>query len=132
MSIYSYNARAYMHTLASVRYLGTASDVKISVPYGYKKVFDREGRKRIYEIYENQYALPLGYTYDTVTSESDAEDLSAAHKQELTMLSAIVEDDAVEKKCKSHDGRSRFPASDRREVADHQNQTGQRRDGERW
>lgn len=97
VSIYSYNARAYMHTLASVRYLGTASDVKISVPYGYKKVFDREGRKRTYEIYENQYALPLGYTYDTVTSESDAEDLSAAHKQELTMLSAIVEDDAVEK-----------------------------------
>lgn len=95
VSIYSYNARTYMHELASVRYLGTSDDVKIPLPYGYKKVYDKETKKRIYSIYENQYTLPLGYTYDTVTSESDAEELSAAEKQELTMLSAIVEDDTM-------------------------------------
>ena len=95
VSIYSYNARTYMHELASVRYLGTSDDVKIPLPYGYKNVYDKETKKRTYSIYENQYTLPLGYTYDTVTNESDAGNLSAAEKQELTMLSAIVEDDAM-------------------------------------
>lgn len=96
VSIYSYNARTYMHELASVRYMGTSDKVKLLMPYGYRKIYDKENKKQTWSIYENQYALPLGYTYDTVTAESEAEKLSAAEKQELTMLSAIVEDDALE------------------------------------
>lgn len=95
VSIYSYNARTYMHELASVRYLGAADDVSMPIPYGYEKVYDKKTKKRTYSIYENQYTLPLGYTYDTITRESDVENLSAAQKQEVTMLSAIVEDDAL-------------------------------------
>ena len=94
VSIYSYNARTYMHELASVRYMGTSDKVRLLMPYGYKKIYDKENKKQTWSIYENQYALPLGYTYDTVTTESEAEKLSASEKQELTMLSAIVEDDA--------------------------------------
>ncbi|MDO5147386.1 MAG: YfhO family protein [Eubacteriales bacterium] len=97
VSIYSYNFRTFMHELASVRYIGTASDVKLPLPYGYQKIYDKETKNRTYSIYENQYALPLGYTYDTIFSEKEAAGMSAAEKQEATMLSAIVEDDALEK-----------------------------------
>ncbi len=93
VSIYSYNFRTYMHELASVRYLGGISKAKITPPYGYEPVWEKKKGKNTYTIYENQYTLPLGYTYDTILPESEAEKLSAAEKQEATMVSAIMEDD---------------------------------------
>lgn len=93
VSIYSYNFRTYMHELASVRYLGGISKAKITPPYGYEPVWEKKKGKNTYTIYENQYALPLGYTYDTILPESEAEKLSAAKKQEATMVSAIMEDE---------------------------------------
>lgn len=95
VSIYSYNFRTYMHELASIRYLGVDSTVKAPLPYGYKKVYEKENKKKTYSIYENEYALPLGYTYSSVMSEAEAENYSAAEKQELTMLTAIVDDDSL-------------------------------------
>ena len=96
VSIYSYNFRTYMHELASVRYLGADSTVKAPLPYGYKKVYEKENKKKTYSIYENEYALPLGYTYSSVMSEAEAENYSAAEKQELTMLTAIVDEDSLQ------------------------------------
>ena len=95
VSIYSYNFRTYMHELASVRYLGVDSTVKMPIPYGYQKVYEKEAKKRTYSIYENEYTLPLGYTYSSVMSEAEAEQYSAAEKQELTMLTAIVDENTV-------------------------------------
>lgn len=97
VSIYSYNFRTMMNELASVKYLGTDSDVKLPLPYGYHKIFEKEEKdgKMVYSIYENDYALPLGYTYDSIVSEEYAESLDAAQKQELTMMSAIVDEETL-------------------------------------
>lgn len=81
-----------MHELASVRYLGTDKSSGSPLPYGYEKVFEKEEGKQTYSIYENQYALPLGYTYSSVIPSSEAENYPAVQKQEITMLSAIVDD----------------------------------------
>lgn len=95
VSIYSYNFRTYMHELASIRFLGAMGDDRLPLPYGYEKIYTKKSKEKEYCIYENQYALPLGYTYDTVINEAAVEGLSAAEKQEATMLSAIVPDDSM-------------------------------------
>ena len=96
VSIYSYNFRTIMDELASVRYLGGDSSKKIPVPYGYRKIFKKKETATTYSIYENDYTLPIGYTYSSVFSDEEADKLSAAEKQELTLISAIVDDEMVE------------------------------------
>ncbi len=96
VTVQSYDMRTYMYELASVRFIGSSNRIRLPLPYGYESVFEKNSGNTTYQIYENQYALPLGYTYDSVTSESDADSLSSIEKQELTMLSAVVEDDTAE------------------------------------
>lgn len=93
VSVTDYNGRTYMNALASVKYLGVLKKSRTTVPYGYEKIEETEDAESA--IYENKYALPLGYTYDSVLSESEAAKYSAAEKQELTMLTAIVGDENV-------------------------------------
>ncbi len=95
VSVYDYNFRTYLNTLASVRYIGTSASDKATVPYGYQKVQETKDKK--YSIYENQYTLPLGYTYDRIISEETVSSYSAAEKQEASMLSAIVEEEDLSK-----------------------------------
>lgn len=97
--VFDYNFRTYMNELASVRYMGTVSEsFQNLVPYGYKKVYtSKEG----FPLYENEYALPVGYTYDTVQDVRKTEDLPVIQRQEATMLTASVEAEdlaALEKK----------------------------------
>ena len=51
----------------------------------------RKGRP----IYENQYTLPVAYTYDTVLPVSSLEDKSPMEKQEITLHAAIIDDENV-------------------------------------
>ena len=48
---------------------------------------------RICKIYENDYFLPMGYTYNKCISESDYTRLNELEKQEVLMQAAVVEDD---------------------------------------
>lgn len=95
VSVYDYNFRTYLNTLASVKYLGVEKGNKATIPYGYKKV--QETKSKEYSIYENQYALPLGYTYDKIVSADTVEKYSAAQKQDISMLAAIVEQKDMKK-----------------------------------
>ena len=95
VSIYDYNFRTYLNTLASVKYMGVAKKNTATIPYGYKKV--QETKNKYYSIYENQYSLPLGYTYDKIVNADRIDQYSAAEKQETTMLAAIVEDKDMDK-----------------------------------
>ena len=95
VSVYDYNARTYMNTLASVRYVGVSSKDTVSMPYGYEEAYRFTGKAQDYAIYENKYTLPLGYSYDCLIPESQARKLSAAQRQEITMLAAIVDDDQI-------------------------------------
>jgi len=86
-----------MYELASVKYIGADNRQVHPMPYGYKKVLEREDDHIKYFLYENQYPLPLGYAYDHVISDKEAEKYSAAEKQELTLTTAIVDDENMEK-----------------------------------
>ena len=93
VSLFDYNSRTIMNELAAVRYMGVSSNnCREMIPYGYKKVFDKTAGGKSWPIYENQYALPVGYSYPAITPASSVESLNAAQKQEATMLTAIVDD----------------------------------------
>lgn len=94
VSIYDYNARTITNGLASVKYLAVDSLRKATVPYGYHQVFEKKEKSgRVFSIYENDFALPLGYTYDNILSAEEAASYSCAEKQELTTMTAIVNAD---------------------------------------
>ncbi|WMJ87523.1 YfhO family protein [Anaerocolumna sp. MB42-C2] len=79
--------RTGIGTLAGVKYM--ISPKKDAVPYGYKLLTKEKFNDKTYRIYENQYALPLGYTYDKYITRDVYESLTAIQKQEV-MLQAVV------------------------------------------
>ncbi len=93
VSLFDYNSRTIMNELAAVKYMGvSSSNCREMIPYGYEKVFDTQTGDKSWPIYENQYALPVGYTYPTITPASSLDGLCAAQKQEASLLTAIVDD----------------------------------------
>ena len=91
VTIYDYNFRTIMNELASVRYLGKKGKDKCTIPYGYEKVFEKKTSRNKYSIYENKYALPIGYSYDTQVTSDDAMSLNSAQKEEAGLMAAIVD-----------------------------------------
>ncbi len=47
-------------------------------------------------LFESNYALPMGYTYDSIMSYDDYKKLSAAEKQNVIMQTAVVDASAVD------------------------------------
>ena len=93
VSLFDYNSRTIMNELAAVKYMGVSSkNCRDMIPYGYEKVYENQNGRKSWPIYENKYALPVGYSYQTVTPASTLENCSAAEKQEATLLTAIVDD----------------------------------------
>ena len=95
--------RTFLDALAGVKYLAQKNaDV---FPYGYEYkdtvVLNESG----YNLYENQYALPLGYTYDTWISYEDYQKLNSVQRQEALLQGIVLKeqdcDNAMEnvKKC---------------------------------
>lgn len=78
--------RTCLDTLASVKYHITKDGLRI--PYGYKQV----GEQADYQLYENKYALPLGYTYDRVITREAYDKLNAVEKQEALMQAVLLEE----------------------------------------
>lgn len=86
--------RTIMDEVASVRYFTIFEGEEANVPYGYTFVKQTNTPSgRICKIYENNYFLPIGYTYDRCISKTDYERLNALEKQETLMQAAVVEDD---------------------------------------
>lgn len=89
--IYSLDGRTAMEALADVKYYLTPAGKKTSVPYGFEK--SDEFSYGEFDVYENQYPLSIGYTYDSLISRTSYEKLSALERQQI-MLSSVVVDDA--------------------------------------
>lgn len=87
-----FDNRTFMNALACVKYYSLKDSQTARLPYGYKEVEKKETGGELYHIYENQYALPLGYTYDSVISEEELANYSALEKQEVMLKSAVLED----------------------------------------
>jgi uncharacterized membrane protein YfhO len=92
---YGFDERTYLDALSSVKYYAFQADSleEKGVPYGYKEIgrVKRQNSDITDVIYENQYALPLGYTYDKKISEDYYNTLNSVEKQQA-MLQAVVVD----------------------------------------
>lgn len=92
-----FDNRGFLDTLASVKYFAMEKGDDFPVPYGYEKQKETVRDGKTYEIYENQYALPLGYTYDTVLTADELESYPARERQEILMQTAVIEEGDAER-----------------------------------
>jgi uncharacterized membrane protein YfhO len=78
--------------LASVKYF--ISTDKTAAPYGYKLIKKESDGTKNYYLFENLFALPLGYTYDSYILQEDYNKLSTLEKQNALMYSVVLSDDS--------------------------------------
>lgn len=89
------DSRTYLDTLASVKYYAFEENSMEEKrrPFGYAEI-DRKRRKNSEKtdvIYENEYMLPFGYTYDKKISTDFYNTLSSVRKQQAMMQAVVVE-----------------------------------------
>ena len=84
-SFYEYNNRTILNSLSSVKYLITKKGSKLPYGYSLEKEFEE------YNLYKNDYALPVLYAYDTVVDDLSSKKLNFPTRQEISMKSAIVD-----------------------------------------
>lgn len=82
-----FDGRAFLDTLASVKYFGIKKKNTQELPYGY--TLDSDYKK--YALYKNEMFLPLGYTYDRVISQEDMMAYDVAARGEVLMQAAVLE-----------------------------------------
>ncbi len=54
-------------------------------------------QKNGYSVYENEYFIPYGFTYDTYVTEKEYNDVEEANKSKLMLKSIVLTDEQVEK-----------------------------------
>ena len=81
--------RTTVNTLLSTKYQVEAENKTAYVPFGYEAIETTENGN---VIFENQYALPWGYTYDTVISYDDLDGMNGLEKQEAMLQAVALED----------------------------------------
>lgn len=91
--------RTMLERLAGVKYCVAGRESLAFMPYGYdKEVVDTDQ----FVIFENENALPIGYTYDSYMTSEEYEKLPAVKKQQAIMQCAVLDTDetdtALEKK----------------------------------
>ena len=86
-----FDGRTFLDTLACVKYYALDKETEYDLPYGYKKVLETEKNGKTYEVFENEMALPIGYTYDTVISEEELLAYEVPERQEVLMQAASLE-----------------------------------------
>ncbi len=86
---YNLDGRTAVGALASVKYYGTVKGDTTSIPYGYSLI----AHDKSYALYENQFALPIGYTYDSYITKADYEGLSDLEKQQAMLQSVVLQND---------------------------------------
>lgn len=89
-------SRAFIDSLASVKYYAYFGRSPRPVPYGYKKDFRTKVNHKNTMVKKSPYAMPLGYTYSDVISESELEQYSVEERPEVLMQRAALADEAAE------------------------------------
>lgn len=95
VKLQDFNERAMLNSLLSVKYLILDGSEKQQRAYGYKSPREQEVNGRDYKIYENEYVLPFGVTYDKIISADDLDTYDTALRQEVMMQAAAVEDPSL-------------------------------------
>lgn len=101
--------RAGLLSLSSVKYYISEKGNDNVVPYGFRKYktinksvpysvrskkitkYNKRKSKTEYNIYVNDFALPLGYTYDKTVTEKELEKYTGIEKEQAMLQAAIVE-----------------------------------------
>ena len=78
-----FDDRTALNELASVKYFYEANLEKATLPYGFVPTSTKN-------LYENEYALPLGYTYDSYITEESYNGLTTAVARQDAMLQGVV------------------------------------------
>lgn len=90
---YDLDGRACLDALASVKYIACGPEWSSYIPYGYTLLSENTGAGNAVDLWRNEYALPLGYTYDDYILYEDYADLSALEKQETALRSVVLEEE---------------------------------------
>ncbi len=86
---YNLDGRTALDALASVKYYGTIKGDTTSIPYGYSPI----AQDNSYVLYENQLALPIGYTYDSYILQDEYVKLSDLEKQQAMLQSVVLKNE---------------------------------------
>lgn len=90
------DGRTILDRLASVKYFVIKNQDKQYLPYGYQKLAgSAEKDGKVYEAYECQDALPIGYTYDTYISREDYEKMTVTERQQALLQGVVLEDSSL-------------------------------------
>ncbi len=96
--VQDYDDRTVLNQLMSVKYIFADSTAtqRRSIPFGYKKkketVYkDIYGQEQTKAVYENQYAMPLIYGYDSCISRKEYEGLPMNEREQALLQGAVVE-----------------------------------------
>ncbi|MDO4321078.1 MAG: YfhO family protein [Lachnospiraceae bacterium] len=84
------NNRLFENDLAAVKYYASYENMDFPIPYGYEEVLDTEVEGKAAKVYENQYALPIGYTYDSIITEEELEEYNVLERQEVLMQQVLL------------------------------------------
>lgn len=88
--VFSMDGRAVSENLAHVKYYMTAPDGAQNAPYGFVLREDLSDESAL--LFENQYLLSFGYTYDTWISSEAYQSLSALERQQVMMEAVVLEE----------------------------------------
>lgn len=100
--------RTFLETLASVKYFAAPAEAGTdAVPFGFNFVreYSRGGKR--WALYENEFFLPLGVTFDSYVKKEDAVASTGIRQQEGMMKTVVLEKDVAGVK-----KRPAFPESD--------------------
>lgn len=85
------DSRTALMELAGVKYFFKPDEVKAPVPFGYKKAADTsDGQSN--GLYVNEYALPIGYFYDSYISPKAYDGMDPMDKQQALLEGILIDD----------------------------------------
>lgn len=82
--------RTFLDSLAAMKYYAYYDEPDLPLPFGYEEVLQTELDGKATTVCENQYALPLGYTYEEAISEEELEQYPVLERQEVMMQRAVL------------------------------------------
>lgn len=96
--ILDWDQRTLLNELSSVKYLTTTDSCNNRIPYGYEligsdKKWYSDGESEMEYLYENKYALPMMYVYDSYIPEKEYEKLETNEKEQAMLQGVVIEED---------------------------------------
>lgn len=96
--ILDWDQRTALNELSGVKYLTTTDSCNNRIPYGYELVGSNEkwysdGESETEYLYENKYALPLMYVYDSYIPEKEYEELDTNEKEQAMLQGVVLEEE---------------------------------------